>query len=454
MPEINENQIKRIMPHDSAMERALLGTLLVYPEVIRDVRENVAEEDFYDRQSGLTFRAICEMSDANQPIDPLTLRSKLGEMDVPPEMTTLEFVSSISNSAGIRDLAEGYAQKIAESALKRSMIRLNEELAGNCYSGKNIDEVFEEAEKKLFKLIQSRSTSETVPIKDVVFEALAQIEKAARNKGGIIGIPTGFTDLDRLTMGLQPANLVLVAARPSMGKTALVLNMAENMICRQGRSVAIFSLEMPKADLVKRLLAINSKVNARNIWSGSLSDGEWHEVIQSAGTIAGSKLVIDDTTGISLGELRSKARKYKLENEIDVIMIDYLQLMSVSKGSKADSRQQEISEISRGLKEIARELDVPVIALSQLSRQVESRSDHRPMLSDLRESGAIEQDADMVMFIYRDDYYHEDSDKKGISEISVQKNRNGEIGKVELVWIPELTKFANMDHSTISSLDE
>lgn len=450
MPEIDENRIKRILPHDTDMERALLGTLLLYPDKIQVVREFVTEEDFYDRQCGLTYAAICQMAAADQAVDPLTLHKKLGEMDVPPELTTLEYVNGVANAAGISENARYYATAIAEFALKRRMIRLNEEIASDCYSGKvEIDDLFDDAEKKIFRLIQSRGTSEFVPIKEIVFETLGQIEAAARNKSGITGLSTGFADLDRVTLGLQPANLVLVAARPSMGKTAFVLNIAEHVICRQAKSVAIFSLEMPKTDLVKRLLAVNSRVNAKNIWNGQLSDTEWHNIIQSAGTLAGTKLVIDDTSGISLGDLRSRARKYKMENDIDLVMIDYLQLMSVSRGSKADSRQQEISEISRGLKDIARELNVPVVALSQLSRAVEQRTDHRPMLSDLRESGAIEQDADVVMFIYRDDYYNADSEKKGISEINVAKNRNGAVDKVELGWIPELTKFVNLDHSSV-----
>lgn len=449
MAELDENQIKRILPHDIDIERALLGALLLYPEVIQNVKEYVSEEDFYDKKNGITYGVIVALQSMNEAVDPLTVHAKLSEMDVAPELKTLDFLAGLSNSAGISGNAKAYAISIAEKSLKRQMIRLNEEIASECYSGNtDIDTIFDETEKKVFKLIQSRSSSEFVPIKDIMFNTLSQIEQAAKNKGAVTGIATGFIELDQKTMGLQPSDLIIVAARPSMGKTAFVLNIAEHVICKLNKSVAIFSLEMPSEQLAKRLIAMNARVDSENIRSGVLNDVEWHEVIKSGGAFAYSDLVIDDTTGISLGELRSRARKYKLEHGIDVIMIDYLQLMSVSKGSKADSVQQQISEISRGLKEIARELKVPVIALSQLSRAVESRSDHRPMLSDLRESGAIEQDADVVMFLYREDYYNPDTERKGITELIIAKQRNGPVGKVDLAWIPKYTKFANLDHSS------
>jgi len=337
----------------------------------------------------------------------------------------------------------------ADKAMKRKLIRVCEDIASTCYADKtDLPEVLEKTEKNVFDLSQSTRSSDFVPIRDVVANTMAMIEKASKTKGGITGIPTGFVDLDNKLMGLHPSDLVLIAARPSMGKTALVLNMAENMAFRQNRAIAIFSLEMPKEILAQRLLSMNSRVDSQNIRSGQLAKSEWHDIIESAGNLASSKLIIDDnTSNISVAEIRSRARRYKLEYNIEAIMIDYLQLMSGSGSGRNDSRQQEISEISRGLKGIARELNIPVIALSQLSRAVEQRSDHRPMLSDLRESGAIEQDADVVMFIYREDYYNEDTDRKGISEIIIAKQRNGPIGTVDLAWIPSLTKFANLDHS-------
>jgi replicative DNA helicase len=276
--------------------------------------------------------------------------------------------------------------------------------------------------------------------------ALEKIEKASKQKGTVTGVPTGFLDLDRQTAGMQPSDLILVAARPSMGKTAFVLNIAQNVAFREHMCVAIFSLEMSKEQLVNRMFSLESKVDAQALRTGNLSDADWEKLVEGAGVIGESELIIDDTPGISISELRSKCRKYKLEHDLKLIIIDYLQLMSGSGGKSSESRQQEISDISRSLKALARELSVPVVALSQLSRAVEQRPDHRPMLSDLRESGAIEQDADVVMFIYRDDYYNKDTELKGISEIIVAKQRNGPVGTIQLAWLAEYTKFANLEH--------
>lgn len=301
-----------------------------------------------------------------------------------------------------------------------------------------------DTEKKIFDLLQNKSGGDYVPIKQVVINALEKIELASRTKGNVTGIATGFVDLDYRTSGLQPSDLVLVAARPSMGKTAFVLNIAQYVAFHSDLCTAIFSLEMSKEQLVNRLFSLESRVDAQLLRSGNLADSDWEKLIEGAGTIGRSKLIIDDTPGISISELRSKCRKYKLEHDLKLIIIDYLQLMSGS--GRSDSRQQEISDISRSLKGLARELNVPVIALSQLSRQVEQRPDHRPMLSDLRESGAIEQDADVVMFIYRDDYYNKDTPDKNIAEIIIAKQRNGPIGTVELAWLPEYQRFVNLEH--------
>ena len=296
----------------------------------------------------------------------------------------------------------------------------------------------------MFQLFQQRDSGDMVPIRQVVMDTLENIEKASKTTGSVTGLATGFIDLDYKTSGFQNSDLILVAARPSMGKTAFVLNIAEYMAFKQNRAVAIFSLEMSKQQLMNRLFAMESRVNSQSLRTGNLKDEDWSKLIESAGLIGDSRLIIDDTPGITVRELRSKCRKYKLEHGLDIIMIDYLQLMSGG-GKGNDSRQQEISDISRSLKALARELNVPVVALSQLSRAVESRTDHRPMLSDLRESGAIEQDADMVMFIYRDDYYNKDSDMKGVAEIIIAKQRNGPIGTVNLVWLPDYTKFMNLE---------
>ena len=381
---------------------------------------------------------------AGRPVDLVTLQDRLREKDVPPEVSSLEFIRDLMTAAFTSANIKHYANIVAEKATLRRLIRINEDIANTCYVGKeSLEDILADTEKRVFDLVQRRNTGEFVPIRQIVMNAMDNIEKASHNKGNVTGVATGFLDLDYRTAGMQPSDLILVAARPSMGKTAFVLNIAQYVAFKQAKTVAIFSLEMSKEQLVNRLFSMESKVDSQHLRTGNLSDMEWEKLIESAGIIGKSNLIIDDTPGISISELRSKCRKYKLEHNLEMIIIDYLQLMSGS-GRSTDSRQQEISDISRSLKALARELHVPVIALSQLSRAVEQRPDHRPMLSDLRESGAIEQDADVVMFIYRDDYYNKDTEKKGIAEIIIAKQRNGPIGTVELVWLPDFTKFANL----------
>ena len=386
---------------------------------------------------------LLELYNEGTPVDLITLQDRLREKDVPPEISSLEFAKDLLSSVYTSTNVRQYAQIVYEKSILRKLIKESEETANICYLGKErVDDIMEDTEKRIFSLLQKRNTGDFVPIKDVVLNALDKIELASKNRGSVTGIPTGFIDLDYKTSGMQPSDLILIAARPSMGKTAFVLNIAQHMAFKNDVTAAIFSLEMSKEQLVNRLFSLESKVDSQSIRTGNLSDDDWAKLIESAGIIGKSNLIIDDTPGISVSELRSKCRKYKLEHNLGIIIIDYLQLMTGSK--RSDSRQQEISDISRSLKEVARELSVPVIALSQLSRAVEQRPDHRPMLSDLRESGAIEQDADVVMFIYRDDYYNKDSEKKNIAEIIIAKQRNGPIGTVELVWLPNYTKFANM----------
>ena len=387
---------------------------------------------------------MVELNDEGKPVDLVTLQDRLKEKDVPPEVSSLEFIRDLITAVPTSANIKHYANIVAEKATLRRLIRINEEIANTCYVGKeSLEDILSDTEKRIFDLVQRRNTGEFVPIRQIVMNAMDSIEKASHNKGNVTGVATGFLDLDYRTAGMQPSDLILVAARPSMGKTAFVLNIAQYVAFKQAKTVAIFSLEMSKEQLVNRLFSMESKVDSQHLRTGNLSDVEWEKLIESAGAIGKSNLIIDDTPGISISELRSKCRKYKLEHNLEMIIIDYLQLMSGS-GRSTDSRQQEISDISRSLKALARELHVPVIALSQLSRAVEQRPDHRPMLSDLRESGAIEQDADVVMFIYRDDYYNKDTEKKGIAEIIIAKQRNGPIGTVELVWLPDFTKFANL----------
>ena len=435
--------LKRVMPNNVEAEQSVIGAMLMDRDAITIASEILTVDDFYQKQYGILFEAMVELYTENVPVDLITLQNRLKEKDVPPEISSLEFVRDMITKVPTSVNVGTYAKIVSEKAALRRLIRVNEEIASACYAGKDsVEEIMEDTEKKIFQVLQRKTNDEFVPIKDVVLNALDKIEAASRMKGSVTGMPTGFIDLDYKTSGFQPSDLILIAARPSMGKTAFVLNIAEYMAFRSNETVAIFSLEMSKEQLVNRLFALESRVDSQILRTGNLSDNDWSSLIEAAGVIGRSNLIIDDTPGISVSELRSKCRKYKLEHNLVIIMIDYLQLMQGSR--KSESRQQEISDISRSLKEIARELQVPVVALSQLSRAVEQRPDHRPMLSDLRESGAIEQDADVVMFLYRDDYYNHDTEKKDVAEVIIAKQRNGPIGTVELAWLPRYTKFANM----------
>ena len=440
-----EALLKRVLPHSTEAEQSVIGSMIIDREAITIASEIISGEDFYGKQYGVIFDTMVELNDEGKPVDLVTLQDRLREKDVPPEISSLEFVKSMIDWVPTSANVKYYATIVAEKSTLRKLIRLNEEIENTCYTGKeNLEVILEDTEKKVFELVQKRNTGDYVPIRQVVMNAMDKIEKASKNKGNVTGVATGFIDLDYRTAGMQPSDLILVAARPSMGKTAFVLNIAQHVAFKLNQTVAIFSLEMSKEQLVNRLFSLESRVDSQHLRTGNLSDAEWEKLIESAGVIGKSNLIIDDTPGISISELRSKCRKYKLDHDLKMIIIDYLQLMSGS-GRGSDSRQQEISDISRSLKALARELNVPVIALSQLSRAVEQRPDHRPMLSDLLESGAIEQDADVVMFIYRDDYYNKDTDRKGIAEIIIGKQRNGPIGTVELVWLPDYTKFANLE---------
>ena len=441
---MEEALIKRIMPNSLEAEQSVIGSMIMDKEAIVIASETLIKEDFYHQQYGILFESMIELYNEEQPVDVVTLQNRLREKDVPAELSSMEFVGELVTAVPTSANIKYYANIVKEKATLRKLIKVNEEIANECYlQNESVDDIMADTEKKIFNLLQNKSGGDYVPIKTVVINALEKIEQASKTKGSVTGIATGFVDLDYRMSGLQPSDLILVAARPSMGKTAFVLNIAQYVAFHSDMCTAIFSLEMSKEQLVNRLFSLESRVDAQLLRSGNLADSDWEKLIEGAGTIGRSKLIIDDTPGISISELRSKCRKYKLEHDLNLIIIDYLQLMSGS--GKSDSRQQEISDISRSLKSLARELNVPVIALSQLSRQVEQRPDHRPMLSDLRESGAIEQDADVVMFIYRDDYYNKDTPDKNIAEIIIAKQRNGPIGTVNLVWLPQYTKFANME---------
>ena len=442
---MEEALIKRVMPHSVEAEQSVVGAMLMDKDAITTASEIISGNDFYQSAYGIIFDSMVELFNESKTVDLITLQERMKEKDVPAEVDSLEFVKDLVTAVPTSANVKYYAQIVADKSMMRKLIKLNEEIANTCYAGKeSLEAVLEKTEKAVFDLLQKRNTGEYVPIKQVVLNALDRIEKASKNKGTVTGIPTGFIDLDYKLSGLQPSDLVLVAARPSMGKTAFVLNIAQYMAFKKDKGVAIFSLEMSKEQLVNRLFSLESQVDAQALRTGNMKDSDWEKLIEGAGIIGKSNLIIDDTPGISVSELRSKCRKYKLEHGLDIVIIDYLQLMTGSVGKNSESRQQEISEISRSLKGLARELNVPVVALSQLSRAVESRPDKRPMLSDLRESGAIEQDADVVMFIYRDEYYNKDSEFKKQAEIIIAKQRNGPVGTVNLAWLGEYTKFANL----------
>lgn len=444
MPEMDEAVLKRILPHSIEAEQSVIGSMLIDKEAITIASEQISGDDFYGKQYGILFNAMVELNDEGKPVDLVTLQQRLKEKSAPPEIYNLEYIRDVMAAVPTSVNVKYYAQIVAEKAVLRKLIRVNEEIANVCYAQNDtLESILEQSEKNIFDIVQKRNNGDFVPIRQIVMNTMNMIEEASKNRGAVTGIATGFLDLDYKTAGMQPSDLILVAARPSMGKTAFVLNIAQHVAFHEEKTVAIFSLEMSKEQLVNRLLSLESKVNSQAIRTGNMKDDEWERLIESADVIGSSKLLIDDTPGISFAELRSKCRKFKIENHLEMIIIDYLQLMTGS-GKNNESRQQEISEISRSLKALARELHVPVIALSQLSRAVEQRPDHRPMLSDLRESGAIEQDADVVMFIYREDYYNKDTELKNTAEIIIAKQRNGAIGTINLAWLPDYTQFANL----------
>ena len=440
---MDEALIKRVLPHRLEAEQSVIGAMLMDREAIITASEIVTGEDFYQHQYGVMFDSMVELFNEGKPVDLVTLQNRLKEKDVPPEVSSLEFVRDIITTVPTSANVKSYAEIVREKAVLRRLIRVNEEISNDCYLGREpLEVILAETEKKIFDLLQSRNSGDFVPIRQVALNVLENIEKASKTKETVTGVPTGFIDLDYKTSGFQPSDLILIAARPSMGKTAFVLNVVDHITVRRGIPCMVFSLEMSKEQLVNRMLSMESSVDSQKLRTGTLTDSDWDAVVEGVGVIGSSKLIIDDTPGISITELRSKCRKAKLEHGIGMVIIDYLQLMTGS-GRGSDSRQQEISEISRSLKALARDLQAPVVALSQLSRACETRTDHRPMLSDLRESGAIEQDADVVMFLYRDDYYNKDSEMKDMAEVIIAKQRNGPIGTVNLVWLPEYTKFAN-----------
>ena len=440
---MEETLIKRIMPNSLEAEQSVVGSMIMDKDAIVTAMEMLLKEDFYEKAYGMTFDAMVELYSEGQPVDLVTLQNKLKEKDVPKEVSSLEFdgelVRAVTTSANVKY----YCNIVKENAMKRKLIRVTEDIENECYAGKeSLESVLDKTEHDVFALLSSRTGGEYVPIRQVVMNALEKIEKASQQSGTVTGIPTGFIDLDYRTAGLQPSDLVLVAARPSMGKTAFVLNIAHHLAVMKHIPVGFFSLEMSKEQLASRILAVDAMVDSKSMKVGDLSDDDWDKVIESTEAVANSPLYIEENSSVTISELRSIARKWKQNYGVQVIMIDYLQLMSPSRA--VGSRQQFIAEVSRALKNLAKELKIPIIALSQLSRAVDARPDHKPVLSDLRESGSIEQDADVVMFIYRDEYYNpETTTKPQTAEIIIAKQRSGETGSVDLRWIGKYTKFAD-----------
>ncbi|MBE5928207.1 MAG: replicative DNA helicase [Lachnospiraceae bacterium] len=441
---MDDSVIKRIMPHSTEAEQSVIGSMLIDNETISIAAEKLTAEDFYQYQYGIIFDAIVSLYNSNTSVDIITVQNKLKESNISPELYSIEFigniVASVPTSANIRS----YADIVLEKSLLRKTIKATEDIANRCYQDKeSVDDIMDDAEKNIFKISQeSRSSGDFVDISDAVFRAFQSIQAAAKSKGNVTGIRTGFTDLDYITAGLQRSDLILIAARPAMGKTAFALSMAEYIAVKSKIPTAVFSLEMSDTQLVKRIMAMDANVDLHAINTGDLTGAEWQSLIESVQNIGESKLfLIDNLSGLTITDICSKCRKLKLEHDLGLVIIDYLQL--IESGRRSESRQQEIANISRALKSLARELNIPVVALSQLNRGVETREDKRPKLADLRESGAIEQDADIVMFLYRDEVYNPDENNKGKAELIIGKHRNGSIGTVNLAWLPQYTRYAN-----------
>lgn len=442
---MEETIIRKVQPHSVEAEQAVLASMLMNREAVVNVADMLMKDDFYQVQYGVIFEAMVELYHEGASIDMITLTERLKEKGVPENVYSIEVMQELLNVVPVSTNAKKYAEIVKDRANMRRLIKMAETTANECYSLKDSSaNILSNVENQVLELSQSGGNGDDfTPIREVVDNVLRNIRKASKQQGNITGVPTGFLDLDDMLTGLHGSELILIAARPAMGKTAFVLNIAEYVILKTDVPVAIFNFEMNKEQLVQRMIAMESQVNSQNIRTGNLQDDQWMKLYESSNIIGSTKLFIEDQSNVTIGDIRNKCRKLKQRHNVGLIIIDYLQLMSGN--GRTDSRQQEVSEISRGLKVLAKELDVPIIALSQLSRAVEARTDHRPMLSDLRESGSIEQDADVVMFIYRDDYYNHDTDKKDVAEIIIAKQRNGPIGTIELAWLPNYTKFANME---------
>lgn len=438
--------VGKVPPHDIQAEQAVLGSMLLDKDAVIDAIEVLREESFYREDNKMIFSAILSLYAKSEPIDLITVKNELTENGNFDKIGGLEYLSSLPDKVPTTANVDRYIKIVEEKALTRNLIQTANELIALGYDEtEEVNNILELAEKKVFDLSQNKSTKGYSSIKDVLVSSFAELEKLYNQKGKISGITTGFADLDRQTSGLHNSDLIIVAARPAMGKSAFAINIATNAALKDNVPVAIFNLEMSKEQVVNRILCSEAMVDSNKVRTGQIEDNDWMKLASASGVLSEAPIYIDDTPGISIMEIRAKCRKLKMEKNIGLIVIDYLQLIQGSSNKRNVSREQEISEISRSLKILAKELDVPVIALSQLSRAAEQRKDdHRPMLSDLRESGAIEQDADIVMFIYREDYYNPETENKNVAEIILAKHRGGSTGTVNLAWLANYTKFANL----------
>lgn len=442
-----ELMFDRVPPQNMEAEQAVIGAILIQPEALITAMERVRSEDFYSSSHGRIYEAMIELGENNQPVDLVTLTAHLQDQGLLEEIGGVSYLAKLANAVPTAANVDYYAQIVEEKSMLRRLIRTATNIVSDGYANaEDVGVLLSDAEKKILEISNRRSSSGFVSIRDVLMEVFEKVEFLYSNKGGTTGIPSGFVDLDRMTAGFQRSDLIIVAARPSVGKTAFALNVAQNVGVRAKETVAIFSLEMSAAQLVQRIICAEANVDATRMRTGNLEGDDWEKLTMAIGALAEAQIFIDDTPGITVADIRAKCRRLKKERGLGMILIDYLQLIQ-GRGKAGENRQQEVSEISRTLKMIARELEVPVIALSQLSRGVEQRQDKRPMMSDLRESGSIEQDADIVAFLYRDDYYDKESEKKNIIEIIIAKQRNGPVGTVELVFLKNFNKFVNLDRT-------
>ena len=438
-------ELGKVPPHDTEAEQAVIGSMLTDKDAIIAAIEVLKEEDFYREDNKTIYEAILNLYNRAEPVDIITLKSELAAMGKLDVIGGLEYLAELPEKVPTTANVEKYIKIVEEKSMLRNLIKTANDIIKLGYDEtQEVDVLMDQAEKSIFDTIQSKNQKGYSTIKDVLVDTFTQLEQLYNRKQHITGVPTGFSDLDYRTAGLHGSELILIAARPAMGKSAFALNLATYAATRANTPVAIFSLEMSKEQMANRILCSEAMVDSNKVRTGTVDDEDWAKLADASGVLSESKIFIDDTPGISIMEIRAKCRKLKMEQNIGLVVIDYLQLIQGT-GKRGASREQEISEISRSLKILAKEINVPVVALSQLSRAVEQRPDHRPMLSDLRESGAIEQDADIVMFLYRDDYYNEDSEKKNIAEVIIAKHRSGSTGTVELMWLGNYTKFANLE---------